>query len=127
MDQISNLLISLKNGGMAEKTSVTVPYSKIKFDIAELLAKKGFTGSATKKGKKSRYLEIPLLYRDGAPRITGVKRVSKPSRRMYQGFKEMYPFKQGIGMKVFSTSKGILADMDAKKEKIGGEVLFAIW
>jgi len=127
MDQISNLIISLKNAGMAGKPSIVVPQSKLKNEIADLLSSKGFVGSVAKKGKKGRYLEIGILYKDGSPRISDVKRVSKPSRRMYEGFKDMYPFKQGLGMKVFSTSKGILADMDAKKEKIGGEVLFAIW
>src|SRR3989344_7898743 len=126
MDQISNLLISLKNASAVGKPSVLVPNSKLKFEIADLLVKKGFLASVAKKGKKARSLEISLIYKDGSPRVTGVKRVSKLSRRIYQGFKEIYPFKQGLGMKVFSTSKGIMSDMDAKKEKLGGEVLFAI-
>ncbi len=127
MDQIANFIIALKNGSMAGKESVVVPFSNIKFTIANLLKERGFVESVAKKGKKSRYMEIGLKYKNGEARITDVKRISKSSRRLYKGSKEIFPYKQGIGMTVFSTPKGILSDIDAKKSNVGGEVLFSIW
>jgi small subunit ribosomal protein S8 len=127
MDPIANFLISLKNGGMASRPSVTVPYSKIKHEIAELLSKKGFVGAVSKKGKKKLYLEVALNYISGRPGITDVKRISKSSRRIYKKAKEIYPYKSGIGSTFLSTPKGILADIDAKKQNLGGEVLFSIY
>lgn len=127
MDQIANLIISLKNASMAGKESVVVPYSNVKYTIAELLKSKGFVTEVAKKGKKNRYMEITLGYSDRGARISDVKRISKSSRRLYKKAKEIFPYRQGVGMTVFSTPKGILADVDAKKENIGGEALFSIW
>ena len=127
MDPIADFLIAIKNAGLAGKPSVSVPYSEIKFQIASLLATKGFVGAVSKKGKKAKSLEVEIAYEAGAPRVSDVKRISKPSRRLYEGAKEIKPWKQDVGMRVFSTPKGILADMDARKEKVGGEILFSIW
>ncbi len=127
MDQISNLIISLKNGSMAGKESVLLPYSNIKFQIANLLKERGFVGEISKKGKKGRYLEVALKYDGNTPSISNVKRISKSSRRIYMPAKQIYPYRQGVGMTVFSTPKGILSDMEAKKQKVGGEALFSIW
>ena len=112
---------------MAHKSSVTSSYSKIKFDIAELLSKKGFVGAVSKKGKKKFFIEVALNYKNGDPVITDVKRESKSSRRIYRKSKEIYSYKNGIGSTFFSTPKGIMVDRDAKKENVGGEVLFSIW
>jgi len=127
MDQIANLIISLKNGGMAGKESVVLPYSNIKYQIATLLKQKGFIAEVAKKGKKNRYMEITLRYEDKSPVINDVKRISKSSRRIYMQAKEIFPYRQGAGLTVFSTPKGILGDMDARKSKVGGEALFSIW
>ena len=82
----------------------------------------------SKKTKKNLpYLEIGVQYEGSSPRIHEVSRVSKPSRRMYMGVKDIKPMKYGKGMYVFSTPKGILRDKDARKEMVGGEVLFSIW
>jgi small subunit ribosomal protein S8 len=113
---------------MSGKPAVSAPFSNMKFAIATLLSQKGLVGEVSKKGKKNgKYLEVGLLYIQGAPKITDIKIVSKPSRRMYGKAKEMRVFRQGYGMTVYSTPKGIMADMDAKKENIGGEILFTIW
>lgn len=127
MDQIANFIISLKNGGMAGKESVVLPYSNIKFQIANLLREKGFVKEVAKKGKKNRYMEVTLRYENKSPFINDVKRISKSSRRVYMQAKEIYPYRQGVGMTVFSTPNGILSDKDAKKSKVGGEALFSIW
>jgi small subunit ribosomal protein S8 len=128
MDQIANMMNMIKNGSRAEHEFVTVPYSKIKDSIAQCLVKEGFLKSATKKTKKGfPTLELGLVYVDGTPKVTGVERVSKSSRRIYKGVKEIKPTRNGYGMAVLTTPKGILTDKEARKEMVGGEVLFKVW
>ncbi len=118
----------LKNAGRAEHEFVVVPYSKIKHAIADCLVKEGYLSSVSKKMKKGfPTLELGVAYVDGAPKVTGVERVSKSSRRVYKGVKEIRPTRNGFGMTVFTTPKGILTDKQARKEMVGGEVLFKIW
>lgn len=128
-DPIGDFIIRIKNAGSVNKDAVLVPFSKIKWAIAELLSAKGYIGKIAKKSKGSaNYLSAELLYEgDGRPKISGVKRVSKPGRRIYEKSKEIKKFRRGFGLSVFSTPKGIMADMDAKKENLGGEFLFNIW
>lgn len=128
MDPISDFLIRIKNASMAEKATVSAPFSNMKFAIAELLSQKGFVGEVHKKGKKNgKVLEVTLLYPESQSRIHDVEIVSKPSRRLYGKSKEIRPYRQGYGMTVLTTPKGILSDSDAKKENVGGEILFKIW
>jgi small subunit ribosomal protein S8 len=128
MDQIANMIIMIKNGSRAEHESVTVPYSKIKHAIADCLVKEGYISSVAKKTKKGfPVLEIGLAYVNGAPKVNGVERVSKSSRRIYKGVKELKPSKINYGLTVLTTPKGILTDKQAKKEMVGGEVLFKLW
>ncbi len=90
--------------------------------------KAGYVASIEKKGKKvDKTLEIGLVYFGDEPRVHGVDRISKPSRRIYQKSKDIRMFKSGFGNTVFSTPKGVLIDIDAKKNKVGGEILFKIW
>ena len=128
-DPISDLIIRIKNAGSVAKAEVTVPYSKLKFAIAEALQKAGFVGEISKNGKDvTKTLTIELLYKsDGTPRITDVKRISKPGRRLYKGVKHIFPIKYGKGAALYSTPKGILTDAQARKERVGGEELFKIW
>lgn len=128
MDQIANMVNMIKNGSRAEHESITVPYSKIKHAIADCLAKEGYLTTVTKKMKKSMpMLELGLAYKDGQPKVTGVERVSKSSRRVYKGVKEIKPTRNGFGLMVLTTPKGILTDKQARKEMVGGEVLFKLW
>lgn len=129
-DPIGDLIIRLKNAGNIGKENVSVPFSKMKLAIAELLSAKGFVGEVTKKnkGEVSRYINIVLLYdKFGKPIISDVKRISKPSRRLYENAKNIKQHRKGFGMSVFSTPKGIMADIDAQKGNLGGEILFNIW
>ncbi len=127
-DPISNLIVSIKNGSDAGKASITVPYSALKESIAHVLAKGGYVSNIEKKGKKViKTLEIGLVYLGDEPRVHGVDRISKPSRRIYQKANDIRMFKSGFGNTVISTPKGVLLDIDAKKNKVGGEVLFKIW
>lgn len=128
-DQISNMIISMKNATMVSKPTVVVPFSKLKYAIAQCLKEQGFIANASKKTEKNNVsvLEIELLYPNGESKIHDVKRMSKQSRRMYMGVKELRPVKNGHGISVLSTPKGILSDKQARKEMVGGEVLFTMW
>lgn len=127
MDPIANMLIQIKNAGMAKLPTVLVPYSDIKFAIAQALEKEGYIRSVEKKGKKvKQYIEIELLYTESKPRIKDVERVSKPSRRIYMRVKDIKPVRQGYGTLMLSTPKGVLTDKEARQEHVGGEALFKI-
>ena len=127
-DPISNFIISIKNASDARKASIEVPYSVLKESIAHVLAKGGYVSTIEKKGKKIiKTLEVGLVYIDNEPRVHGVDRISKPSKRIYQKAKDIRMFKSGFGNTVFSTPKGVLLDIDARKHKVGGEILFKIW
>ena len=129
MDPIANMLITMKNGAMISKKSVSVPFSSIKLAIAQCLKDAGFIANVSKKTEKNNtpVLEIELAYPMGKARITDVKRLSKPSRRVYMGTKDIHRVKNGHGILVLSTPKGILSDAQARKEQVGGEALFMMW
>lgn len=118
----------IKNANGRAHESITVPYSKLKHAIATCLQKEGYVASCSKKTKKNHpVLEIELAYNEGQPKVVGVQRISKPSRRMYLGAKDIKPIRNGYGILVLSTPKGVLAGKDARKEMVGGEVLFTLW
>jgi small subunit ribosomal protein S8 len=128
-DPIGDFIIRIKNAGVMHKENISMPFSKMKLSVAELLSVKGYVGAITQKNKgNAKYLEVALLYTENKePMVSGVKRISKPSRRLYEGAKNIKRFRRGFGMSVFSTPKGIMADVDAKKNNLGGEFLFNIW
>jgi len=126
MDQIANMINMIKNASRAGHEVVVVSHSKIKFSIAECLVKEGYLKSVTKKTQKGfPIIELGIAYtEDGEPKVTGADRVSKSSCRVYKGVKDI---KRGYGLTVLSTPKGILTDKQARKEMVGGEVLFKLW
>ena len=127
MDYISNLIVKINNGNKSGKELVSLPFTKIGGAIAETLQKEGFIETYSKKGKKIKMLEIKLAYADSMPRITGVKRLSTPSKRIYRGASKIWPVLRGYGRLIVSTPKGVMSDVEARKQKIGGEALFEIW
>ena len=128
MDSISNMLIVMKNGSLAGKESVSFPYSKMKNAIAECLKKEGYVSNISKKVKKDQpLLEVGLSYTGEQPKITEVERISKQSKRVYFGMKDIHKVRNGSGLLVLSTPKGILSGKEARKEQVGGEALFRIW
>lgn len=129
MDTIANMLISIKNGGNAGKRSVSLPYSKMNHAIADCLQKHGYISNVSKKTEKEDKdtLQIDLNYEETSPKVTHVERISKPSRRMYIKSKDIRPIRNGFGLMILSTPKGILEGMEAKKQLVGGEMLFKIW
>ena len=129
MDPISDMLIQIKNASMVGKPSIALPFSNLKMEIAKVLQREGYLKTAVKKGKKvKKILACDLVYGEaGKPKLVDLARVSKPSRRVYIGVKELRPVRQGQGLMVLSTPKGIMTDKEAKEAKMGGEVLFKIW
>ena len=120
--------MQIKNAGEAGKDAVSLPYSKLKEAVAHCLAKEGYIKSVSQKGKKlEKTLEIELFRDNDIPRIRGVKRISKLSRRIYTKAKDLKVYNAGFGRIILSTPKGILTEVDAKKENVGGEILFTIW
>ncbi|MBC8465195.1 MAG: 30S ribosomal protein S8 [Parcubacteria group bacterium] len=128
MDPIADMIIRIKNAGMAGHETATVPYSRMKHAIADTLEKEGYVSSVTKRAKKTKkHLEIGLKYRGNRPYITNVDRISKPSRRVYMGVKDMTPVRDGSGCRIISTPQGVMTDKEARKSHVGGEVLFIIY
>jgi small subunit ribosomal protein S8 len=128
MDPIGNMIVMIKNASDSKKESVVFPYSKIKLAILDLLQKEGYIKSFGKKGKKVvKFIEVELVYSGKEPRINGVKRVSKTSKRVYFGSREIKKVKNGLGSLIMSTPKGIMTDKMAREAKVGGEALFEIW
>lgn len=128
-DTIGDFIIRLKNGGMIGKETVSVPYSKLRHSVANKLAEAGYIASVTTTGKQpqEKQLEVTLNYENGEHRIHGVKRISKPGRRLYTKVTDLHPVKFGKGHLILSTPAGILTNEEAKEKKVGGEQLFIIW
>ena len=127
-DPIASMLIMIKNAIRARRKTVTVPYSKFKHSIANCLEKEGYLSGVSKKVLKNMpVLALDLAYEGENAKITDLKMVSKPSLRVYSGAKDLRPVKQGYGIMVLSTPKGILTDKEAKKELVGGEIICKLW
>lgn len=133
-DPIGDMIIRIKNAGRAQLDTVVMPHSRLKEEIASVLTKAGYIASAEKKGKKiKKFLEIGILYAENktdgkrAPLISDVKRISKPSRRVYESSKDIRAPRGMWGSAILSTPKGIMLDREAKKQNVGGEVLFKIF
>lgn len=127
-DPVGDFVVHLVNAGAVRKGSVSLPYSKLKAAIADTLVAEGYLKAAAKRGKKvQKTLDVELAYENGMSVIRGVKRVSKPGRRMYVGAEEIHPIKFGQGKLILSTPKGIVTGEQARRERVGGEQLFIIW
>jgi small subunit ribosomal protein S8 len=128
VDIIAELTNNLKVSNLAGKEVVTFPYSKYRESILETLKNAGFIKSFEKKGKKViKTIDVELLYEEGKPAIQGVDLISRYSRRMYAPADAIKSVRSGYGALIVTTSKGVMTDRDARKAKLGGEVLFKIW
>ena len=123
-----DLLPKIKNAVKAKKEYFQTSYSNLDLAVAKILVEEGFLKSASKKeaGRKQ-YLEIKPAYKSGDATFTDYKLYSKPSRRMYRGYEELKPVRQGYGISIITTPKGVLTGKQAKKEKVGGEYLCEVW
>ena len=129
-DRISELIINIKNATMVNKPEVIVPHSNLKESILNAMKKEGYISEykVLKGNDIKKRINITLTYNEkGVSKITDLKRISKPSKRLYYGYRSILPVKYGQGVMFLSSPKGIITDKVAKKEKIGGEPLFKIW
>jgi small subunit ribosomal protein S8 len=128
MNPIANFLIKLKNASRVNHETVAFPYSKFIHAIASCLLRAGYIAGFEKKHKKAgEEIVVTLKYTDNGPRINDVTLISKPSARRYFGVSDIHPVKNGFGVMVLSTPKGVMTDSEAKKELVGGEALFKMW
>jgi small subunit ribosomal protein S8 len=126
-DRVGDFIIRLKNAGAIGKPKVSVPASKHVEEIAHKLKSLGYVASV-EKSKEPYHFDVTLAYDErGRHKINGVKRISKPGRRLYAGTDGAHTVKNGIGSRLLSTPKGILSDSEARKQHVGGENLFEIW
>lgn len=124
----TDLVTKIRNAQQAKKEVLKSDFSKMDYEIAEILAKYGFVEAVAKKGRMpKRSIEITLKYKDEQGVINGVRFLSKPSRRLYSGYRDLRMVKQGYGLAVISTSNGLMTTQEAKKKKVGGVLLFEIW
>ncbi len=127
-DPVGDMLTQIRNAGMAGLDTVSLPYSKLKFEVASIVSREGFLGTVKKEGQDPKAkLVLEVLYDGHEPKIKGLKRVSKPGLRWYIGHKNVKRVLGGLGISILSTSKGIMTGSEAKKQGIGGEVLAEIW
>jgi len=127
-DPISDMLTRIRNASMARKTELVLPYSKFKKALTEVLAREGFVAGFKEVADKHKMLEIKLKYSaEGEPVITEIKRVSKPGQRIYLSAQKVPRTNSGFGITVVSTSKGLVTDTEARKQKIGGEIICQVW
>lgn len=126
-DRVGDFIIRLKNAGAIGKNVVTVPYSKHVEEIAHKLKALGFV-AGVEKSKNPYEFDVTLAYDErGNSKIKGVKRISKPGRRLYTPSRDAHTVKNGAGARILSTNRGVLTDAEARKVKAGGENLFEIW
>jgi small subunit ribosomal protein S8 len=128
-DPIGDLLVRLKNGAQRRFETVAVPTSKLKRAILEILMREGYVDSIEDEVRDGHpVLNVRLRYiGEGQPMITGLERISKPGRRVYVGSEDIKKVRNGIGLSILSTSKGIMTDQESRKSHLGGEVLCSVW
>ena len=128
-DPISDLITRIRNAQMRAKPKVSTPGSKMRANVLEVLKTEGYIrGYASVEHASGRSeLEIELKYFDGEPVIVEISRVSKPGRRVYSSIKDLKPIKNGLGISILSTPKGVMSDNAARDANVGGEVLCRVY
>ncbi|MFA5013782.1 MAG: 30S ribosomal protein S8 [Candidatus Paceibacterota bacterium] len=130
MDPIADMIAIINNAQAVGKKQISVfPYSNFKFEILELLKKEGFVEDVQKKGRlATKRLIVDLKYAsDGTPVIAKIRKISKQGQRIYAPSTELKKVKSGYGISIVSTSKGLMTNKEARKQKIGGEVICELW
>ncbi len=129
MDAIADMLTRIRNSQAVGKPAVDVPFSKIKLRIAEILAENKFIRDfkETKKGIKKNIIIFLKYDKEGKPAIISLKKISKPGRKIYLKSKEIRKVREGYGISIISTPKGLMTGQKARKENLGGEIIAEIW
>ena len=128
-DPIADMLARIRNASTAFHDEVEIPASKIKENIARILADEGFVdGFETANGDGHPTIKIKLRYTDDRERvISGIRRISKPGRRVYRGASDLPRVLGGLGVAIISTSQGVMTDKQARQARVGGEILAYVW
>lgn len=128
-DPISDFLTRLRNASKAQQAETVSPHSKLRESIASILKTEGYItdykSGTDDQGHKT--LTVVLKYVNGAPAITGLKRISTPGRRLYYGYSEIPRVLNGLGISIISTSKGLMKDADCRRNRAGGELICNVW
>ena len=128
-DPVADLLTRIRNGLSSKKAFVDAPSSKLKVEIAKILKEEGYIlNFKVTEDSQQGTLQVDLKYTpDGRPAIDGIRRASKPSRRVYARKDEIKPVLNGLGVAILSTSRGLMTDKAARREGVGGEILCRVW
>jgi len=127
-DPITDMLNQIRNAHAVAKTEISIPFSQLKQEIAKILIEEEFLGSIKKVPKKDdKILKITLKYNQNVPAISGLKRISKPGRRVYIKASEIRAVRGGQGITIISTPKGLMINKKARKMRLGGEVICEVW
>ncbi len=128
-DPVGDMLTRIRNAGRARHRSASCSASGLKLAVAKVLSEEGFVGEVSSQpGESYPTMTIGIRYADdGSTMMDGLRRVSKPGRRVYVGTSEIPRIRQGLGMVILSTPKGVMCDRDAREAKVGGEVLCEVW
>jgi small subunit ribosomal protein S8 len=130
-DPIADMLTRIRNGSRARHQKVSMPWSRVKENIVKVLVQEGYVKDY-KKVKASQGAGEDLIIglkfdRDNRPIIVGIKRVSRPSLKVYVGAQNVTPIRKGLGINILSTPKGILVDREAQRARVGGELMCSVW
>ncbi|MDO8526207.1 MAG: 30S ribosomal protein S8 [Deltaproteobacteria bacterium] len=128
-DPIADMLTRMRNAIMMHHEQVSIPYSRLKEAVLKVFKQEGYIRDISVVGEKQKKaLVVALKYSaEGQAVITTIRKLSKPGRRIFSGYEDLKAFRQGLGLKIVTTSKGVLSDNEARKQKLGGEVLVEVW
>jgi len=123
-DPIADMLTRIRNGYLAKKKKVIVPFSVLKERLAKILAREGFLKEVK---REERELVLQLKYQGGQPAVRKIKRISKPGRRIYKKVRDLKSIQSGLGISIISSPRGLITDKEARKKHLGGEVICEVW
>ena len=127
-DTVGDFLTSIRNASQANKSVITVQWSRLREGVAKILVDAGYVASARKAEREGLpVLELSLKYVAGVPAITSIERVSTPGRRIYAGYSSVPKVIGGMGVSILTTSRGVMTDAEARRQKVGGELLAKVW
>jgi small subunit ribosomal protein S8 len=127
-DPVADLLARIRNAGQARHAELICPSSKLKLAVAKVLVEGGFLDAVSVEAQDGKpVLRIRLRYAEGRSLIDGMRRVSKPSRRVYVDVRHIPRVRRGLGIAVLSTPRGVLSDREAREQQVGGEVVCEVW
>lgn len=127
-DPIADMCARIKNAYQVRQKNLTIPFSKMKEEIAKILVAEGFIKEMKIEGKdKEKRIILTLLYKKKQPAMTGIKRISRPGMRAYVKANKISPVLSGLGISIISTSQGLMTSRQARKKNLGGEIICSIW